>query len=164
MLSIIVALDRNRNIGINGDMPWGNSMKTDLQRFKDITYGKTMIMGRKTFESLPRILPGRKHIVISSQLEVDHEDVWVTDDLSAVLASFQDSDEEAFVIGGAQIYEQFMPYVNRIYMTKIYAHLEGDTKFPESPGLWRPHSKQIFDKDADNPYRHSFTIYKRVRA
>lgn len=164
MLSIIVAMDRNRNIGSDGGMPWGNSMKKDLERFKELTYGKTIIMGRKTFESLPRVLPGRKHIVLSSQLKVEHEDVTVMDDIHALYKELRSSDEEVFIIGGAEIYEAFMPHVDRIYLTKIYAHCKGDTQFPAMPGHWRVYGKEIVDSDNDNPYKHSFTIYDRVRA
>jgi dihydrofolate reductase len=182
MISIIAAMDRNRNIGLNGDMPWGNSMKADLTRFKELTTGKAVIMGRKTFESLPCYpypLPNRHNVILSrdpalamdvrakKMLELDPKYgstiVLPSTDEFFQLAKLS-TIEEFFVIGGAQIYEQFMPYADRVYLTKIHAYYEGDTHFPGMPGKWNVLSKEVFEKDENNRHGHSFTVFERVRA
>jgi dihydrofolate reductase len=139
MLSMIVAHDLARNIGFQNDMPWGRDMKADLSRFKHLTDGKMIIMGRKTFQSLPGILPYRSHVVLTKQdFTVKSPFVSTYNDIDTVLkmVEFEAKDDEAFVIGGASIYEQFMPYVDRIYVTKIHELFEGDTKFPSIEGKW----------------------------
>lgn len=149
MISLVAAMDRNRNIGLNGDMPWGKEMKSDLRRFKNLTDGKILVMGRKTFESLPGILPNRDHIVLS-KTGFQYKGTFLTDGSSvsyegeplvtcySSVESVLDEvgGEDIFVIGGASIYEQFMPHADKIYLTKIFAYLEGDTKFPSIIGNW----------------------------
>jgi dihydrofolate reductase len=164
MISLIAAMDRNRNIGLNGDMPWGKEMKADLKRFKDLTDGKTIIMGRKTFESLPCYpygLPNRKNIIITRQDYTLKGDMIQTfDDIGDVL-DYAAGEEEVFVIGGAQIYEQFLPYADKIYITKVLAHLEGDTKFPEIQGNWKINQEPPEHIDGDI-YPSQYITFERA--
>jgi dihydrofolate reductase len=130
-------------------MPWGKEMKADLRRFKELTQGHPVVMGRKTFQSLPGLLPGREHIVLSSTgfqykgsfLQDGSAVSYENEPLICCCSSVEDVLDElggmdAFVIGGAQMYEQFMPYADRIYITKIYELFEGDVKFPSIVGGW----------------------------
>ncbi|MBU5454283.1 dihydrofolate reductase [Caproiciproducens sp. MSJ-32] len=130
MLSIIVAKANNDVIGGDNKLLW--HISKDLKRFKEITTGHTIIMGRKTFESLPKVLPNRKHIVITrdKNFKVDSDMVHIVNDISTVLEKFKDSDEEAFVIGGGEIYKSLLPYCKKIYLTRVYKNFEGDTIFP----------------------------------
>jgi len=131
MLSIIVAKANNGVIGGDNKLLW--HISKDLRRFKEITTGHTIIMGRKTFESLPKVLPNRKHIVITrnKNFKVDSDMVDIVNDISAVLVKFKNSKEEAFVIGGGEIYKALLPHCKKIYLTRVYKDFEGDTKFPE---------------------------------
>ena len=131
MLSISVAVAKNNVIGINNTLPW--HISEDLKRFKRITSDKKMIMGRKAFESLPGILPNRKHIIITrnKDFKVDSDMVAIEYDLNSLVEKYSKCDEEIFVIGGAEIYEQFLPYIDKIYLTQIEEAFEGDTYFPE---------------------------------
>lgn len=163
MISIIGAMDRNRNIGLNGDMPWGTTMKSDLERFKELTMDKTIVMGRKTFESLPGILPFRAHVVLTTQdLVVRSPFVSMYKSVEDVLKLIEFEDKETFIIGGAQIYEQFMPYADKIYLTKIRANLEGDTKFPAIVGNWDIVQSELTHPDSDK-YSSQYVTYTRRR-
>ena len=130
MLSTIVAIANNNVIGKDNKLIW--HLPEDLKRFKQITTGKNIIMGRKTFESLGRVLPNRKHIILCNDMEmdIDNENVEILDDISK-LDKYINSDEENFVIGGATIYKLLMPYVNKLYITKINEDFVGDVYFPE---------------------------------
>ena len=131
MLSISVAVSKNNVIGKNNDLPW--HISEDLKRFKRITSNKKMIMGRKAFESLPGILPNREHIIITrnENFKVDSDKVTVVHDLNSLLEKYSKCEDEVFVIGGAEIYKQFLPYVQKIYLTQIDETFEGDTYWPE---------------------------------
>ena len=130
MLSIIVAKASNDVIG--GDNKLLCHISEDLKRFKEITSNHTIIMGRKTFESLPKVLPNRHHIVITrdKNFKVDSEEVTIVNDISDIISKFKDSEEEIFVIGGGEIYKALMPYCKKLYLTRVYKDFEGDTKFP----------------------------------
>lgn len=131
MLSLIVAIAENNVIGKDNKLIW--HISEDLKRFKSITSGNTMIMGRKTFESLPGVLPNRKHIIVTrdNKYTVDSDQVSVIHDLDSFIKAHEKSDEEIFVIGGAEIYKQVLPYCNKLYLTKVHNSFEGDTYFPE---------------------------------
>ena len=118
MLSIIVAKAKNNVIGKDNQLIW--HLPEDLKRYKEITTGHTIIMGRKTFESLGRILPNRKHVILCNDMEmnVDDDRVEVLEDIS-MLDKYIKSEEENFIIGGATIYKLLMPYVNKLYITKL---------------------------------------------
>ena len=131
MLSISVAVAKNNVIGKDNTLPW--HISEDLKRFKRITSDKKMIMGRKAFESLPGILPNRKHIIITrnTDFKVDSDMVKIVYDLNSLVEKYSKCEDEIFVIGGAEIYEQFLPYVQKIYLTQIDENFDGDTYFPE---------------------------------
>ena len=131
MISIIVAIAQNNVIGKDNKLLW--HVSEDLKRFKSITSNKKMIMGRKTFESLPGILPSREHIVITrdKNFKIDSDKVTVVHDLTSLVEKYSKSEDEIFVIGGAEVYTQFLPYAQKLYLTKIDSAFEGDTYFPE---------------------------------
>ena len=131
MISIICAIARNNVIGNNNSMIW--HIPSDLKRFKSITSGSTIIMGRKTFESLPGVLPKRKHIVITrdKNYTVDNESDEVLHSVDEVLKKFENSSEEVYIIGGGQIYKEFLPHAVKLHLTILEKDFEGDTKFPE---------------------------------
>lgn len=131
MLSIIVAVAKNNVIGKDNTLPW--HISEDLKRFKRITSDKKMIMGRKAFESLPGILPNREHIIITrnKDFRVDSDMVTIVHDLNSLIEKYSKCEDEIFVIGGAEIYEQFLPHAKKIYLTQIDENFEGDTYFPK---------------------------------
>jgi dihydrofolate reductase len=130
VLSIIAAVNDNYAIGKDNKLMW--HIPRDLKRFKAITTGKTIIMGRKTFESLPGVLPDRKHIVITENKEyfIKDKNVKVVSEIKEIL-KYENTAEEVFVIGGGEIYRQLLPYCRRLYLTKVENKLEGDTYFPK---------------------------------
>ncbi len=144
----VVAMAQNRVIGASGDMPW--QLSTDLKRFKAITLGKPMIMGRKTFESIGMALPGRTSIVVTRDTQWQAEGVVPVSSLDRALEVGQQvagaTDAEAVcIVGGGQIYAQAMPFVDRIYLTEVQASPEGDTVFPEiDPAQWREVTSEFF--------------------
>ena len=131
MLSIIVAKASNDVIGGDNKLLW--HISDDLKRFKEITSGHTIIMGRKTFESLPKALPNRHHIVITrdKNFKVNSSQVEVVNDINSIVNRFENSKEEVFVIGGGEIYKALLPNSDKIYLTRVYKDFTGDTKFPE---------------------------------
>ncbi|HJJ04185.1 MAG TPA: dihydrofolate reductase [Clostridiaceae bacterium] len=161
MLSTIVAIANNNVIGKDNKLIW--HLPEDLKRFKQITTGKNIIMGRKTFESLGRVLPNRKHIILCNDMEmdIDNENVEILDDISK-LDKYINSGEENFVIGGATIYKLLMPYVNKLYITKINHDFEGDVYFPEIKETeWKEISKEKGLKNDENPYDYEYITYVR---
>lgn len=130
MLSIIVAQAENRAIGLDGDMPW--HLSSDLKRFKALTMGHPVVMGRRTWESLPkRPLVGRRNIVFSQNEDFAPEDAEVVRSVNGLFDLLRDSDEEVFIIGGGRIYNMLMPWVNRLYITWVHKDFpEADTFFP----------------------------------
>lgn len=159
MLSIIVAIAKNYVIGKDNKLIW--NIPADLKRFKKITTGHTVIMGRNTFLSLGRVLPNRKHIVLSlTELDCDNENVVVVDDIEK-LDEYIDKDEENFVIGGAMIYKLLMPKADRLYITEIDKDFEGDSYFPEiSKDEWKEVSREHAPQD-ENDFRYDYVIYER---
>lgn len=131
MFSIIVAKSINNIIGINNSMPW--NISSDLKRFKELTMGKKILMGRKTFESLPCVLPGRIHLVLTTNknLSYDHKDIIIYNDFKKLIEDYKDSKEEVFVIGGGEVYSELLKHSSKLYMTEILKEIQGDTYFPE---------------------------------
>lgn len=130
MISIIVAIAQNGAIGLDGKIPW--HLTEDLKRFKKITSGKTLIMGRKTFESLPRLLPGRRHVVITrGAYDIGGMDIVVESDLNEIISRYRDTEEEIFCIGGGVIYEMLLPECKKLYLTKIKKDFNADSFFPQ---------------------------------
>ena len=156
-LSLIVAMDENRLIGNANQLPW--HLPADLAFFKRTTMGKPIVMGRKTFESIGRALPGRRNIVITRNPHFSAAGCEVVDAIDAALASCSDQDE-LMLIGGASLYQQTMEQVSCMYITRIYHCFSGDTWFPEfDPARWTIENQQDFDADQRNPFAYSFVKY-----
>jgi|GEM_PF-232679 len=159
--SLIVALSENRVIGRDGRLPW--HLRADLQRFKRLTMGHTIVMGRKTFESIGRPLPGRNSIVLTRQEGYAPSGVRVAPSLEAV-AELAAGDSQVFFIGGGEVYRQVLPQIGRIYLTLVHAQVAGDAHFPElPPDHWRLVERDDHGADANNDYPYSFLIYERVK-
>lgn len=159
MLSIIVAVAKNNVIGKDNKLIW--HLPEDLKRFKRLTTGNNIIMGRKTFESLGRVLPNRKHIILCNdmELDIDDENVLVLDDISK-LDDYINSNEENFVIGGATIYKLLMPYSHKLYVTHIDEYFEGDVYFPDIDlNVWKIESEEEGIINEDNIYPHKYVTY-----
>ncbi|MXP49349.1 type 3 dihydrofolate reductase [Pantoea sp. Eser] len=160
MISLIAALAADRIIGMDNAMPW--DLPADLAWFKRNTLKKPVIMGRLTFESVGRPLPGRLNIVVSSEPGTAEGVTWVTS-LDAALQAAGDA-EEVMVIGGGRIYEQMLPRADRLYLTHIDAEVEGDTQFPDyEPDEWQSTFSEFHDADAQNSHGYCFEILDRRR-
>lgn len=161
MISIIVAMDKNNVIGYKNDMPW--HLPRDLQFFKEKTTGHTIVMGRKTFQSLGRVLPKRKHVVLTKSDERFPEEVEVVHDIQDVIELGQ-KNEEIFIIGGGNVYKQLLPYADRLYVTRIDEAFTGDVYFPQIPlDEFVEVSKEKGLKDEKNPYDYYFIQYERKK-
>ncbi|MGC3873206.1 dihydrofolate reductase [Halomonas sp. GXIMD04776] len=169
---MVAALTRNGVIGIDNQLPW--HLPEDLKFFKRTTLGKPLIMGRKTFESIGRPLPGRLNIVVTRDASFRPDGVRVCHDLANALAvaecqASEDGATEIAVIGGGEIFTQAMPQATRLYLTEIDTHLEGDTYFPElDDGQWREVSRLPASTNADNAAKggescpnYAFVVYER---
>ncbi len=162
MLSIVVAKAKNNIIGKDNKLLW--HLPDDLRRFKSLTEGHTIIMGRKTFESLGKVLPNRKHIVFSNNpdFKVNDENVEVVHSLLQI-QEYIESEEEAFVIGGAMMYNFLMPYVSKMYVTEIEKEFEGDTFFPRiDDKKWKEISREKGPEDGENNFEYNYVVYKKI--
>lgn len=162
MLSIIVAKAKNNIIGKENKLIW--HLPGDLKRFKELTTGHTIIMGRKTFESLGRILPNRKHIVFSQNpdFKVKEEQVQIVHSMLEI-QEYIENEEENFVIGGAMIYNLLMPYVTKMYVTEIKEEFEGDAFFPKiNPELWQEIKREKGEEGQDNHWEYDYVTYQRI--
>lgn len=161
MISLVVAMTKNRVIGRDGDMPW--RLSSDLRRFKRITMGHHLIMGRKTFDSIGRPLPGRTTIVISRSANDDDPNIRVARSIADAIKIAGD-DEEIFITGGAQIYELALPSVDRVYLTQIQCELDGDTYFPNVDwSKWQLIDHEDHLADEKNNHNYSFLTYDRTQ-
>jgi len=161
MLSIIVAKAKNNIIGKENKLVW--HLPEDLKHFKNLTTGHTIIMGRKTFESIGRVLPNRKHIIFSQNpdFKVKDENVQVVHSLLEIQELIEGK-EETFVIGGAMIYNFLMPYVTKMYVTEIEEEFEGDTFFPKiNTDIWKETSRVKGMKDEKNNLDYEFVTYEK---
>jgi len=164
-LAIIVAQAENRTIGINNKLPW--HLPEDLKYFKQVTMGKPIIMGRKTFDSIKRPLPGRTNIVITRDKSYQHDGVRVVHSLMEAIDLAEsicliEGQDEAMVIGGSEIYNQSLPQCDRLYLTQVHADVEGDAHFPAfDAGDWQELGRQDFEADGCNPYNYSFIVLDR---
>ena len=160
MISIIVAIAENMAIGKNNDLLW--HIPEDLKRFKRITSGHPVIMGKRTYESLPRRpLPNRRNIVITDIKGEELEGCEMAWSIAEAIAKCNPS-EENFVIGGASIYKQFLPYADRLYLTRIHKSFDADVFFPEiDNSQWKLNSKEDFVGDDLNDFAWSNEIYER---
>lgn len=161
MISLLVAAANNNAIGKNNALLW--HLPKDMKFFKNITWGMVIIMGRKTYESVDKPLPGRINIVITRQKDWKRDGVWVADSLANAIAQAKTSNcKEIFIIGGGEIYKQAMPLADKIYMTRVDATLEGDTFFPEIlASEWQLTSAQKEMADEKHLYNFSFETWER---
>jgi len=160
MISIIVAASTNNVIGANGDLPW--RLSADLKHFKAITMGKPIVMGRKTWDSIGRPLPGRQNIVITRQADFVAEGCNVVASTEEATAATAGADE-IMVIGGSQVYSLFLPAAGRLYLTRVHAEIEGDAFFPEiDESAWRLVGDDSHSSDDRNAFDYSFLTYERA--
>ncbi len=165
-LALIVAMAENRVIGVNNNLPW--YLPDDLRYFKSITMGKPIIMGRKTFESIGKPLPGRTNIIISRNPELEPDGCSVVSTLEDAVElseniSLIDGATEAIVIGGGQIYALALPLVDRIYLTQVHAEINGNAWFPKfDRSDWQEVGRETFYAEGENPYDYSFVVLDRI--
>ncbi|MDT8858663.1 dihydrofolate reductase [Alkalihalobacillus sp. MEB130] len=161
MISFVVAMDQNRVIGKDNQLPW--HLPADLAFFKKVTTGHTIVMGRKTYESIGRPLPKRRNVVLTRDEQYKAEGCDVVHTVEAVLDIAQQEDE-CFVIGGTEVFKLFWEHVDRLYVTYIDETFEGDTFFPEiSDDEWEIVFVEKGVVDEKNRYRHEFRTYERVK-
>lgn len=159
MISIIVAVAQNGIIGGDNSLLW--HISEDLQRFKAITTGHPVVMGRKTFESLGRPLPKRRNVVITRQPDYSPEGVETAHSLEETLGLFG-ADEEVFVIGGGEIYRQALPLADKLYITIVHRDYEGDTRFPTiDESVWKPAAREYHERGKDFEYPFEYIDYIR---
>jgi dihydrofolate reductase len=161
IISLLVAMDEKRGIGKAGKLPW--HLSSDLRRFRELTMGHHMIVGRKTFESIGKPLPGRHTIVATRNSNFKHEGCFVTRSVEDAIALARERGEtEVFVIGGAEIYAQALDAADRIYLTQVHAVVDADTFFPEfDPGHWIETHHIDHPADEKNQYSFTFKILER---
>ena len=160
-ISVIVAMGRNRVIGKDNQLPW--KISVDLKRFKNLTMGNPIVMGRKTHQSIGKSLPGRTNIILTEDKSYQAADCLCVHSIEEAL-SLVDSrgSVEVFFIGGASIYEQVLPMTNKLYLTLIDHEFEGNVVFPEwDPRDWVLRKEERVLKDAQHPYNFIFQIYER---
>ena len=158
-ISILVAMASNRTIGINNTLPW--RIPEDLKHFKALTMGHHMIMGRKTFDSIGRPLPGRTTVVVTRDRELKMEGCVMTHSLEEAIAACA-SDEEVFIVGGAEIYAQALPLADTLYITEIQQAVEGDAHFPEFDKTeWLEVSREKHSQETPQPLEYHFATYHR---
>lgn len=158
-LSLIAAVADNGVIGIDNRLPW--HLPADLAHFKRLTMGKPIIMGRKTWESLPGLLPHRTHVIVTRNPDYSAEGGFVVHSLEEALQQFGDV-EELMVVGGANLYAQALPLASRLYLTEIHAKPEGDTRFPVfDRSEWEEVERVEGDVNERNPIAHSYVTLQR---
>jgi dihydrofolate reductase len=160
ILTLIAALSENRVIGRDGDLPW--RLPADLKRFKRITSGHTVIMGRKTFETLEAPLPDRRSIVVTRRTDFQPEGVEIAHDLDAALA-LAEGEEEVFVLGGGEIYALALPRADRMELTIVHDEFDGDTFFPAfDESNWRLVNEERHEPDERHAHSFTFRTYERI--
>jgi len=156
MIKIIVAMSNNRVIGNNNELIW--RLSSDLKRFKELTTGHQVVMGRKTYESIGKPLPNRRNIIITRNLEYEVNGCEVVSSLEEALLL---TNNDCFIIGGGEIYKQSLEVADKIYLTLVHKDFEGDTTFPELGKEWATIDTKDFDADEKNEYNYSFIEYDR---
>lgn len=156
MIKIIVAISKNRVIGDSNRLIW--HLPADLKRFKEITTGHPIVMGRKTYESIGRPLPNRRNIIITRDDKYNVDNCEVVNSIEEALLL---TGNDCFIIGGGEIYKQVLHLAEKIYMTVVDEEFEGDTTFPELPRAWYTSKEEKFLADDKNPHNYSFVIYEK---
>ena len=158
-ISILVAMARNRTIGVNNTLPW--RCPEDLTRFKALTMGHHIVMGRKTYDSIGKPLPGRTTVVVTRNRELKIAGCLVAHSLEQAIAACQ-ADEEIFVVGGAELYAQALPLAHTLYITEILEEVAGDAHFPEfDHAQWREISRERRRQEAPQPLEYDFVTYHK---
>jgi len=161
MITIIAAAGENNALGKDNDLVW--HLPDDFKRFKKLTSGHYIIMGRKTFESFPKPLPNRTHVVISRQKNYNNENCIVAHNLKDALA-FAEEDEQAFIIGGGEIYKLGLPYAEKIELTRVHGEFEADAFFPELDlNDWELVNEEFHEKDEKHNYAFTYLTYQRKK-
>ena len=159
-ISIIVAMASNRAIGLNNQMPW--HLSADLKKFKQITMGSPILMGRKTYESIGRALPGRDNIIISRNVNYQQQGCFVFNSIDHAIVHCQQHDE-IFIIGGANFYQTMLPRTTTLYLTHINQSFEADTFFPSiNQEEWKEVAREDIDNDSSVDFSYSFLTLDRV--
>mgnify|MGYP001615647395 FL=1 len=159
IISLIAAIARNRVIGKDNALPW--KLPADMRRFKQLTIGKPIIMGRKTFESIGRPLPDRMNVIITRNKDFHAEGCTVVHSLDEVITSVGEA-QEVMVIGGSSVFQQFLPYAKRMYLTIIDEDIEGDVLFPEFDiNEWHEQERIEYQPDEKNAYRYVFVTLEK---
>jgi dihydrofolate reductase len=160
-LSILVAVARNGTIGVKNTLPW--RCPDDLKRFKALTMGHAIIMGRKTFDSIGRPLPGRTTVVVTRNRELKIEGCTVVHSLQEAIAACA-GDSEVFIVGGAELYAQALPVVDTLHITEVHMDVAGDAHFPALDTTeWREVSREAHHQDAPQPLDYAFVTYRRAQ-
>ncbi|MGE6376373.1 dihydrofolate reductase [Peribacillus muralis] len=160
MISLIVAMDENRVIGNDNRLPW--HLPADLQYFKKVTLGHPIVMGRKTFESIGRVLPGRENVIVTRNQDFQALGCVVLHDVLKIKMYADKRDDEVFVIGGAEIFKEVLPFADRLYITEIHETFEGDTFFPAiDENEWQKVSSIEGIVDEKNRFAHNFIILQK---
>ena len=158
MISHIVAYTSNRVIGRDNAMPW--HLPADLAHFKRVTLGKPIIMGRKTFESIGRPLPGRQNIVVTRDEQFQAEGITIWKNLDR-LSEFTDSEEEVFLIGGGELFRQTLSVAKRLYVTEIEADLDGDVFYPAIPSQFTLRDEAFYPANKENAFAFTIKQFER---
>ncbi|MDB5155671.1 MAG: dfrA [Mucilaginibacter sp.] len=159
IISIVVAISENHAIGKDNKLLW--YLPKDLKHFKDITTGGTVIMGRKTYDSVGKPLPKRRNIIVTRQ-PITIDGCEVVNSIEAALDLCRD-EEEVFIVGGAEIYKQAMHLTDRIYLTIVHENIDGDSYFPEiKEDIWKETERADHDPDEKNPLPFSFITLERI--
>jgi dihydrofolate reductase len=160
LITIIAAMDRNRLIGDGGRLPW--RLPADLRRFKALTMGKPIVMGRRTHESIGKVLPGRRNIVLSRNPDYRAPGCEVVAGFEEALGVCKDADD-LIIVGGAQLYAEALPRAHRLHLTLLHASFSGDAWFPDyDQREWREISREDHEADADSPCAFSFVDFERA--
>ena len=163
-ISLVAAMDANRVIGADNDMPW--HLPADMKRFRSVTLGKPVVMGRRTYESIGAPLPQRENIILTRDTSFAALGCLVFQELTAVFKTFAERDvDELMIIGGGEVYAQAMPQAGHLYLTRIDAELNGDTWFPEfDERKWTKVSEETHHRDERNAYNLTFEHWKRTES
>ena len=162
MLSHIVAASENNIIGVKNGLPW--RLPNDFKYFKNKTWGMPVIMGRHTYESMEKDLPGRINIVVTKKTDWHPKNVFVTHTIEEAVAKAKETEgREIFIIGGGEIFSQTMDNVDRIYLTRVHTTVEGDTSYPKlDVSKWKRIKEDSFPADEKNNYPYTFEIWEKT--
>jgi dihydrofolate reductase len=160
LVTLVVAAADNGVIGRANALPW--HLPDDLKRFKQLTLGKPIVMGRKTFESIGRPLPGRQNIVVTRDTNYQRDGVTVVHDVEAAVRAAGDV-PEIMVIGGAELFQKFLPVAGRVHLTRVHGDIDGDVRWPELDGRqWRVVDRQPHDADERHAWRMTFEVWEKI--